>query len=644
MTRQLRVLILEDSPNDAELIVQELRRAGFEPDWRRVDNEADYIGSLNDRFDVVLSDFAMPGFGGTRALELLKKCGLETPFIIVSGMIGEDAAVQAMRNGAADYLLKDRIARLGPAIEQVVEQNRLRQEKNAAQQALLDNEELFRKLNEFSPLGIMLLDNNGRCTYCNPRGRDIFKTNLGEIVGMGWVHDCQPSDMESVIKDWLVALREGREFSCIFALRSPSQQVRWVSARSSPIFREASRAQGHAVTIEDITESKEAEEQLKASFKEVADLNAEIQKFYHTLSHELKTPLTSAREFVSIVMDGLAGPLNETQLEYLGIAKESCDQLRLYINDLLDVTRLETGKMSIEFHEMPLAGLLERVVKMLAPAAAGKGVKLSCDCQAGLPVFPIDQHRTLQVLTNLTTNAIKFTPEGGHILLSLSEAPLDPGCLKVTVRDTGRGIPGEYLDTIFDRLSQVEDNSQPVESRNGLGLGLYICQELVGLHGGRIWAESEIGKGSTFSFVIPKEAMTKGAHVLIVDDDFSVREALRIVLEDQNFEVTTAEDGNEALQMMGQKTPAVVVLDLLMNRLDGPSTLKEIRMNWGHIPVIVYTGYPDSVLMGRVMEFSPFTLLAKPCPPKRFVETVRRMCHTGGTRFLKKCSKVSQVC
>src|ERR1051325_11551271 len=391
-------------------------------------------------------------------------------------------------------------------------------------------------------------------------------------------------------------------------------------------------------------ESELRMEQLKASFQVVGDLNTEIRNFYHTLSHELKTPLTSAREFVSIVMDGLAGPLNETQLEYLGIAKESCDQLRLYINDLLDVTRLETGKMSIELHEMPLAGLLERVVKMLAPAAAGKGVKLSCDCQPGLPVVPIDKQRILQVLTNLTTNAIKFTPEGGHRLLSLSEAPLDPGCLKVTVRDTGRGIPGEYLDTIFDRLSQVEDNSQPVESRNGLGLGLYICQELVGLHGGRIWAESEIGKGSTFSFVIPKEAMTKGAHVLIVDDDFSVREALRIVLEDQNFEVTTAEDGNEALQMMGQKTPAVVVLDLLMNRLDGPSTLKEIRMNWGHIPVIVYTGYPDSVLMGRVMEFSPFTLLAKPCPPKRFVETVRRMCHTGGTRFLKKCSKVSQVC
>lgn len=383
-------------------------------------------------------------------------------------------------------------------------------------------------------------------------------------------------------------------------------------------------------------------EALKESLKKVGDLNAEIQKFYHTLSHELKTPLTSAREFVSIVMDGLAGPLNETQLEYLGIAKESCDQLRLYINDLLDVTRLETGKMSIEFQTLPLAALMERVVEMLAPAAVGKGVSLSCDCQPDLPPVPIDKQRIQQVLTNLTANAIKFTPAGGHIRLSLSETPTDPTCLQVAVHDTGPGIPKDQFDVIFDRLYQANHNDQPVESRSGLGLGLYICRELVGLHGGRIWVESEIGKGSTFSFVIPKQARTKGAHVLIVDDDRAMREMLRLILEAQDFEVTTAAGGSEALQLMGQKTPDVVVLDLMMAGRDGASTLKEIRMNWEFIPVIMHTSYPDSELMQKAMESSPFTLLAKPCPPKRFIETVRRVCHTHETQFLKKNAKAAR--
>jgi CheY-like chemotaxis protein len=290
-----------------------------------------------------------------------------------------------------------------------------------------------------------------------------------------------------------------------------------------------------------------------------------------------------------------------------------------------------------------LAALVERVVEMLTPAAAGKGVSLSCDCQPDLPAVPIDKQRILQVLINLTTNAIKFTPAGGHIRLSLSEATADPECLQVDVRDTGRGIPKDQLDVIFNRRYQANHNAQAVDPQDGLGLGLYICQELVDLHGGRIWVESEAGKGSTFSFVIPKQAMTKGAHVLIVDDDYGIRESLRLVLEDQHFEVTTAKGGSEALQLMGQNTPDVVVLDLKLAELDGPSTLKEIRMNWAHIPVIVYTGHPDGELMRQAMESAPFTLLAKPCPSKQFVETVRRMCHTNPSRFLKKNAKASQA-
>lgn len=210
---------------------------------------------------------------------------------------------------------------------------------------------------------------------------------------------------------------------------------------------------------------------LKGSLQEVQDLNTEIKSFYHTLSHELKTPLTAAREFIAIVMDGLAGPLNATQMEYLSIAKESSDQLRLYINDLLDVTRLETGKMTVEFQTMPLMELVERVVAMLAPAAAGKQIRLTCECQPELPAVPIDRQRILQVLTNLTTNAIKFTASGGEILLILRESPADPDCLQIDVRDSGKGIPADDLDLIFDRLYQINDTLEPGESRKGLGLG-----------------------------------------------------------------------------------------------------------------------------------------------------------------------------
>ena len=509
-------------------------------------------------------------------------------------------------------------------------------------EALRASEVSYRRLFEAAKDGILILDaDTGRINDVNPFLFNLLGFSRSEMVGKT-VGELSPfKDIESNkvmlerlqksgyvrYEDLPLETRDGRKIAVEFV---------------SNVYQAGDRNVIQC-NVRDITARKQAEEQLKASFKEIGELNTNIRNFYHTLSHELKTPLTSAREFISIVIDGLAGPLNETQLEYLGVAKESCDQLCLYINDLLDVTRLETGKMRIEFQTLPLVALVERVVEILAPAAAGKGVSLICDCQPDLPAVPIDRQRILQVLTNLTTNAIKFTPAGGHIRLSLGEAPADPECLQVDVRDTGRGIPEDQLDMIFNRRYQANYNAHSVDAQIGLGLGLYICQELVDLHGGRIWVESEIGKGSTFSFVVPKQAMRKGTHVLIVDDDDGVREMLRLTLEDQQFEVTTAEGGSEALRLMEMKTPDIVVLDLKMAGLDGPSTLKEIRMNWGFIPVIVYTGYPDGDLVGQAMEFSPFTLLTKACPPKRFVETVRRMCHTHETRFLKKNGKSGQA-
>jgi PAS domain S-box-containing protein len=502
-------------------------------------------------------------------------------------------------------------------------------------EALRASEVSYRRLFEAAKDGILILDADTGCINdVNPFLFKLLGFSHSEMVGKT-VGELSPfKDIESN----KVMLERLQKFGYVRYEDLPleTRDGRKIAVEFVSNVYQAGDRNVIQCNIRDITVRKHAEEQLKASFKEIGELNTNIRNFYHTLSHELKTPLTSAREFISIVIDGLAGPLNETQLEYLGVAKESCDQLRLYINDLLDVTRLETGKMRIEFHTLPLVALVERVVEMLAPAAAGKGVSLICDCQPDLPAVPIDRQRILQVLTNLTTNAIKFTPAGGHIRLILREAPADPECLQVNVCDTGRGIPEDQLDMIFNRRYQANHNDQSADSQSGLGLGLYICQELVDLHGGRIWVESEIGKGSTFSFVVPKQAMRKGTHVLIVDDDDGVREMLRLILEDQQFEVTTAEEGSEALRLMQMKTPDVVVLDLKMAGLDGPSTLKEIRMNWGLIPVIVYTGYPNGDLMGQAMEFSPFTLLAKACPPKRFVETVRRMCHTHETRFLTK--------
>lgn len=241
---------------------------------------------------------------------------------------------------------------------------------------------------------------------------------------------------------------------------------------------------------------------LAAANEQLTRRNEEIRGFYHTLSHELKTPLTSAREFASLVLDGVAGPVTKTQKEYLKLSLESCDEIRRCLDDLLDAARLETGKMSLELNPGSLHALVTRVVKTLRLAASSHKVQLRARLASKLPSLPFDEYRIVQVLTNLINNAIKFTPPGGCVTVTLRACSTYPGFQEVSVVDTGCGIPGDQLPLIFERLYQV--NHGDSVTNKGMGLGLYLCHELLHLHGGDITVESTVGRGSCFTFRLPE--------------------------------------------------------------------------------------------------------------------------------------------
>jgi PAS domain S-box-containing protein len=275
--------------------------------------------------------------------------------------------------------------------------------------------------------------------------------------------------------------------------------------------RERPRLQGIMV---DITATKVAEETMRSIQAELQQMNRdlvkknrEIDNFYHTLSHELKTPLTSASEFVSIVIDGLAGTVNETQREYLEIAKHSCVQLRNCINDLFDATRLETGKLTLQLKPLRLDLLAHRVISAMLPSAQEKEISLVEELEVESAPALVDEHRITQVITNLLANALKHTPPRGSIQVRLGESAVSGDLLEFSVRDTGCGISPADQEHIFERLYQVKAGDA---TTGGIGLGLYLCRELVELHGGRIWVESQRGQGSTFSFVIPKAPREDG--------------------------------------------------------------------------------------------------------------------------------------
>jgi signal transduction histidine kinase len=261
------------------------------------------------------------------------------------------------------------------------------------------------------------------------------------------------------------------------------------------------QAMAHAAeTVQFHAELTEQRRRLEQTNHALHRRNAELQSFYHIFSHELKTPLTAAREFVSIVLDGLAGTLSETQREYLSVVKDGCDQITLGLNDLLDATRVDTGKLSIAPRPTPMARVVSQAAA-LALTACSQRIRVQQIVAPQLPDALIDERRIVQVLVNLLSNALKFTPAGGEITVRVGDDSQRPAEIRVSVSDTGRGIPPAELGQIFDQLYQIRRDDAAVG--DGLGLGLYISQEVVKLHGGEIWVESTLGKGSTFSFTVP---------------------------------------------------------------------------------------------------------------------------------------------
>jgi len=239
-------------------------------------------------------------------------------------------------------------------------------------------------------------------------------------------------------------------------------------------------------------------EALSTMAEKLRELDRMKADFFASMSHELRTPLTSIKEGTGLLLEGVGGATTEKQRKLLAILAEESNRLISLVNSLLDLSKMEAGMMTYEFEVSSLDPLIKRAVAEIAPLVEAKQIKLESTVALPLPATRIDPERILQVLRNLLGNAVKFTPAGGHV--TVTAKPLE-GKLEIAVRDSGPGIPAESLISIFEKFSQVGRPSN--NARSGTGLGLAIVKSIVSSHGGHIWAESQMGQGSAFIFVLP---------------------------------------------------------------------------------------------------------------------------------------------
>ena len=322
----------------------------------------------------------------------------------------------------------------------------------------------------------------------------IIDYNLPDSVGTDVLFD-----LHSVLGEWmppaLVLTAGGGEEAATQAIRVNAADFlskRDVTATS--ICRSIENAVKQARLK---TAIRQRNKELTDAYTKLQHKTEEIRNFYHTISHEVKTPLTAIREFLSLINDEIVGPVTADQKELIGFSLESCDQISDHFNDLLDLTRLETGKLRLKRKMDSPTRLINRCTAAIAGLAENKGVELIDNSESALPAISIDSNRIAQVLSNLLNNALKHTDPGGQIQVD-SDYHASNDCVYIRVHDSGCGIDDQHLNRIFDRLYQVNQNDNN-ESSVGLGLGLSISRELVNLHGGNLSVESQLGKGSVFT-------------------------------------------------------------------------------------------------------------------------------------------------
>ncbi len=350
-------------------------------------------------------------------------------------------------------------------------------------------------------------------------------------------------------------------------------------------------------------------------------------EFVSLVSHELRTPLTSIKGYVDLLLEGDAGELNEEQEEYLGIVKNNADRLVALINDLLDVSRIESGKIQLQRASLDIAQSIRGVANSLKPQIEGKAQQLALDIPATLPAVSGDPDRVTQILTNLLSNAYKYTPKGGTITIS---AVSERSMVRVDVRDTGIGLSAEEQAQLFTKFFRARN--QTTEEVGGTGLGLAITRSLVEMHGGKIIVFSAPGQGSTFSFTLPTvqgplERQTRplptlaGGHILVVDDEPDIANLIRRYLKRAGYQVHIAHNATDALRIAQTEHPDLITLDIMLPDTDGLTVLEWLKNDHttADIPVILLSIVDDG---GRGKFLGAIDYLRKPISESTLLEHV----------------------
>jgi PAS domain S-box-containing protein len=654
-SRPLRILHIEDDLHDRELAAATLAADGITHEMVYADSKATFeTALLTGTFDVILADYSLPGFDGLTALGIAKRCAPRTPFVFLSGTLGEELAIEILKEGATDYVLKPRIARLSAAVRRAIRETAERGERERAEAEVRrlnaelearveertaalaaahdrlaanerqrrDSEQLLQAILDHSPIAILVKDLQGRFVLANEGAGRFFQRPVGEIVGRKAAEVAPPRfaeiydahDREALAsgdamqweEPFVIGDRLGVRASTRFPLRTPDGAIYAICCIS-----------------EDVTERKQNEDELRLAKIEAQRASMAKNEFLAHMSHDLRTPLNAILGFAQLLeLEDLKADGIEGVRHILYAGRHLLD----LINGVLDITRIEAGHMSLSVEPVLVCDVLERATGLVNPMAAERGIEIDIQQPAADEAVSADRQRLSQVLINLLSNAVKYNREGGRVTVRYETAG-PAGRPRISIDDTGLGIPAEKLRLLFQPFERLGAERSTVE---GTGLGLSLSRSLAEAMGGRLGVDSIVDRGSTFWLELPAAkaparvarrtfgasapSAGRGLVLYVEDNPANVRLMRRIVQQMSGVTLMHAGSGAEAIERARAERPDAVLLDLHLPDMAGDEVLRRLTSDplTRGIPKVVVTADATPGLSRALKASGAVAFLTKP--------------------------------
>ena len=618
----IRLLICEDSDDDTLLLVTHLRRAGLEVEPERVETAEQAAEALRARPpDLVVSDYHMPGFGAERALELLHASGLDVPFILVSGRIGEEHAVTLMRSGAHDFVLKDRMARLVPVVRRELAQARDRRERRDAQAALRVSERRFRVFAEHTP-DVMFryrVHPVEAVEYLSPACRDVLGRPAEELRGdpAALFALVAPEDRDRLAEAW----RRPDDRPLVVRWRRPDGTDAWTEQRAIALHDGTGRLLVVEGILRDITERVEADAQRDRLHQQLrqAERLESLGRLAGGIAHDFNNLLAVILGHTDLALAEL--PEDSTHREGLELIRDLAGRGAALTRHLLVFSRQEPLRPeTLDANEV--VADTERALR----SAIGEDIEFTTRPEPGLWPVRIDRSELERLLLNLVSNARRAMPHGGTLAIETRNVPGEPGQqprVRVTVADTGTGMTQDVQGHAFDPFFTTDAHA-------GTGLGLSTAYGVVRAAGGEITLDSRHGGGTTVRIELPAHpglaapaadprpapGLGRGQRLLVVEDDDAVRDLVGMMLRRGGYRAVCTATPADALDLLRHPDESIdaLVTDMVMAGMTGIELAHAARADDPRLPVLLMSGYtagtlPDGAALPDGMELirKPFT-------------------------------------